>query len=254
MKQAMKPNVVVITGASSGIGHALAAHFAAMKETVVYNLDIVADDQSGERVKYIACDIRQAEQIEAAMAQILSEQKTIHTFIANAGVHLLSRFIETTQEQFMQVVNTNLLGTFQSLQKIIPVMRDNQYGRIVLMGSEQALIGREWSSIYAMTKAGIVQLAKSLSAEYVRHGIRVNALCPAVVEGTDITNQAAEKFAKEWNVNHQEALAQFKTELPIGKMVDKASLCRWVDLLCSREFCDVSGGCFTIDGGFTSQK
>lgn len=250
----MKPNVVVITGASSGIGQAIAAHFSQQVGTVVYNLDLVASAEPNAAVRYIECDIRQAEQVQAAVVQIVAEQQTIHVFIANAGVHLLSPFTQTTEEQFLQLVNTNLLGTFLCLKQVIPVMQQNQYGRIVLMGSEQALIGRAWSSIYAMTKAGIVQLAKSLSAEYVKDGIRINCLCPAVVEGTQITDNAAATFAKEWQMKPEEVLQEFKQQLPIGKMIDKEAVCRWVDLLCSREFCEVSGGCFTIDGGFTSIK
>src|SRR6188768_2654378 len=158
-----KNKIVLITGASSGIGKAT-KELLISKGAIVYNLD---RNKPGEEDRnFIFCDVSKKENINSAIDQVFEKEKRIDLLFANAGVHLFATLEETSYEQLESMVGINILGVYYLLKKVVPIMKQQKRGSIVLMGSDQVFIGKASSSVYGMTKAAIGQLAKSTAIDY----------------------------------------------------------------------------------------
>src|SRR5215204_6412152 len=142
--------IVMITGANTGIGKAT-KDLLRSKGCNVYNLDLgMSEDEMPEY--YIQCDLRNRRQIKEAVEKVFTREKKIDMLFANAGIHLFATIEQTTDEQFDDLVATNIAGTFFILKAVLPFMKKQQYGSIVLMGSDQTFAGKASSSIYGMSK------------------------------------------------------------------------------------------------------
>lgn len=172
----MANQVCIVTGGSAGIGLASCERLVALGYQV-YNLDLV----DAGPAKYIACDVTDQAQVEAAVKQVIAEHQQIDAIVSNAGVHF-SGSIETTSEQdFDRVMAINVKGAYYLLQAAIPAMKQ-QGGAIVLVGSDQSLIAKRNSFAYNMSKAAIASMAKTTALDYAEFGIRANAVCPGTIE------------------------------------------------------------------------
>ena len=132
--------VAVITGAGTGIGKAT-LELLRSEGALVYNLDYKSPE--ADDPYFIACDVRKKEDIQHAIRIIHEKEKRIDYLFANAGVHLFASIEETSYEQLESIVATNILGVFYLLKAVLPIMREQQKGSIVLMGSDQAFEDRK---------------------------------------------------------------------------------------------------------------
>ncbi len=233
--------VVVVTGGARGIGLAIAEYFT-QEGAKVWVLDL----QSAE-----PCDVSNPAQVQQGIGRIIQRHGRIDILIANAGVQLLSSIEHTPPEALQQVFATNVFGAYYCVQAVLPIMRQQHYGRILLMGSEQGLIGRSLGTAYGMSKAALIQLAKAASTEIVGDNILINALCPSTVADTGLTHYAAAYFAKQWNLSAAETLQRFAQEQLTGKLVSLQEVTRWVGQLCSAENQSITGSAIMLDGGMS---
>jgi NAD(P)-dependent dehydrogenase (short-subunit alcohol dehydrogenase family) len=151
--------VVVVCGGSSGVGNAT-VQLLNRDKFKVYVLDV----KETKDAAYIPCDVSCYEQVR----QVVEKEGSISGLFVAAGIHLFATIEQTTLDEFERVLAINLKGTFYVLKEVLPIMRQQQYGSIVLMGSDQVHVGKGSSSVYGLTKAAIGQLTK-------KHGDR---LCP----------------------------------------------------------------------------
>ncbi len=127
--------IVIITGAATGIGKAT-KDFLRNKGATVYNLDL--ELYPGDLpAYYVTCDVRDKTSVSAAVNIVFEKEKKIDMLFANAGVHLFAGIEETTDAEFDNVIATNISGTFYTLKSVLPLMKENGKGSIVLMGSDQ---------------------------------------------------------------------------------------------------------------------
>ena len=150
-----KDKVAVITGASTGIGKAT-RELLQTKGTKVYNLDI----QDTSDPYFIKCDVRIKEDIKNALAKVHGLEKKIDMLFANAGVHLFATIEETSDEEFENLLAINIRGTFYTVKYVLPYMKAQGKGSILLMGSDQSSVGKASSSAYGMTKGELCSSQK----------------------------------------------------------------------------------------------
>src|SRR5678809_1636975 len=238
--------IVVITGAGSGIGKAT-RELLLSKGAIVYNLDRI--DPAEEDGYFIFCDVSKKEDINSAIDKIFEKEKRIDLLFANAGVHLFATLEETTYDQLESIVGINLLGVFYLLKKIIPIMKQQQKGSIVLMGSDQSFIGKASSSVYGMTKGAIAQLAKSTAIDYAPYNIRVNCICPGTID-TPLLHRAVQQFVAKTGMAAEEVYKSLDAVQPMGRVGKAEEIAQSVAFLLSDESSFTTGSLFAVDGGY----
>ena len=241
--------VAVITGASSGIGKAT-KELLRSNGCIVYNLDLKRPREEDDYL--IFCDVSKKESINAAIEMIFTNEKRIDLLFANAGVHLFATLEETTYEQLESIVATNILGTFYLLKKVIPIMKEQRKGSVVLMGSDQVFIGKASSSVYGMTKGAIGQLAKSTAIDYAPYNIRVNCICPGTID-TPLLHRAVEQFVARTGSSASDVYRSLDGVQPMGRVGKPEEIAQSVAFLLSDESSFTTGSLVAVDGGYVCQ-
>jgi len=245
-----KNKVAVITGASTGIGKAT-KDLLRDKGCVVYNLDLA---MTGDEIAahYIQCDIRNRQQIKEAVESVYTKEQRIDMLFANAGIHLFANIEQTTDEQFDNIVSTNIAGTFFTLKAVLPIMKKQQYGSIVLMGSDQTFAGKANSSIYGMTKGAIGQLTKSTAIDYAPYNIRVNCICPGTID-TPLLHNAVDVYVGLTSTKKEDVYRDLDKIQPLGRIGKPGEIANAVAFLLSDENSFMTGSLVSVDGGYVCQ-
>ena len=242
-------NVVVITGGTTGIGRAT-MDLLRERDATVYNLDIQPDGRAGDF--YISCDVTDHVSVTAAIDRIVALEGKIDALFANAGVHLFANLEETTFEEFETVLEINLKGVFYTLKAVVPVMKSKMQGAILLIGSDQTLIGKGRSSVYGLTKGAIGQLAKSTAIDYAPFNIRVNCLCAGTTE-TPLMWKAVSRYHKLSGLSEEEIKIGLDNAQPITHVARPEEIAKVACFLLSDESSYVTGALVAADGGYTAQ-
>jgi NAD(P)-dependent dehydrogenase (short-subunit alcohol dehydrogenase family) len=196
--------VVAIVGAGSGIGEAIALGAAAQGASVVACLDVNeagaakvarAITAEGGKAQAAAVDIVNAEAVSACLDGLAKANGGLDGLVCTPSINVRKPILDYTGEEFDRVVRVNLRGSFNVLQAAGRIMTRQKRGSIVLFSSIRSIVTEPGQSVYSMTKAGILQLAKTAATEWATLGVRVNAVGPGVVE-TPLT--APIKNNKEW--------------------------------------------------------
>ena len=241
--------ITIITGASSGIGKAT-LELLRKDGCIVYNLD---RQEPGEPDPYfIQCDVSRPADIDSAVRMVYEKEKRVDFLFANAGKHLFATLEETSPEQLEQLVSINILGTFYLLKAVIPIMKKQQQGSIVLMGSDQAFVGKASSSVYGMTKGAIGQLTKSTAIDYAPFNIRVNCICPGTIQ-TPLLDNAVQQFVAKTGQDTAAVYTSLDGVQPIGRIGKPIEIAMAVRFLLSDESAFTTGSLFSVDGGHVCQ-
>ena len=242
-------NVVVITGATTGIGRAT-MDLLRERGAIVYNLDIQPDGCPGDF--FIFCDVTDHNALSAAIDRIVASEGRIDGLFANAGVHLFANLEETTLDEFETVLSVNLKGVFYTLKAVIPVMKQQGHGAVLLIGSDQTLVGKGRSSVYGLTKGAIGQLAKSTAIDYAPFNIRVNCLCAGTTD-TPLMWKAVTRYHKLSGLPEGEIKAGLDQAQPIPHVGRPEEIAKVACFLLSEESSFVTGSLVAVDGGYTCQ-
>lgn len=241
---------IIITGGSSGIGAATVALFS-QAGAKVYILDKKKlADVASESIYYLACDVSNAEQVKLVIDSILQKTPRIDYLFCNAGVHLFATIEESSTIAMQKVLATNLLGTIYCLQQLLPRMKQQGFGAIVLMASDQAFIAKEQCAIYGASKAAIAQLAKSTALDYASYGIRVNCVCPGTID-TPMYQTVLEQFQQKTGLTRSSIQQQIAEKLPLKRVGKPEEVAQVVSFLCSDAASFMTGALVNIDGGYT---
>ncbi len=202
----LENKTAIVTGATRGIGHAIAVRFAKEGCNVAFcgrtrNDRMVAVEEElaamGVKAKGYAADVANYDSAQAFVKEVLADFGKVDILINNAGITDDSAMKRMTEEQFDRVVGTNLKSVFCMTKAIQPSMWKQGYGSIVNIGSVVGIAGNYNQANYAASKAGIIGLSKSCAKEFAARNIRVNVLCPGFVE-TEMTADIPKELMDTW--------------------------------------------------------
>ena len=244
-----KNKIVIITGASTGIG-AATRHLLASKGAIVYNLDIQSPNDS--EGFFVPCDMRNRAAIRNAIQEVVAKENRIDMVFANAGIHLFANMEETSDEQLDNLIAINVVGAYTVVQAVIPVMKKQKKGSIVLMGSDQTVVGKASSSAYGLTKGAIGQLTKSTAIDYAQYNIRVNCICPGTAD-TPLLHKAVTHYASVNSLNEKDVYKDLDKIQPLGRIAKPEEIATVVAFLLSDDNSFMTGSLVSADGGYVCQ-
>ncbi len=236
----------LVTGASRGIGRAVALQFAEeganVAITYIYNkekAEAVVEDMAamGVQAKAYCCDASDFCATEKLVAQVLADFGRIDLLVNNAGKTADTLMLRMNENQWDEVISTNLKSAFNTIHACAPIMLKQRVGSIINLSSVVGLYGNAGQANYAASKAGIIGLTKSMAKELGSRGVRVNAIAPGFIE-TDMTAG----LSAEMRENTQKAIALRR----LGKPEDVA---RCALFLASELSSYVTGQVLSCDGG-----
>lgn len=236
----------LVTGASRGIGRAIALRFAAEGAFVVVNYagneaaaaeTLAAVESAGGEGVLSRFDVGDAAQVDAAVKAIIAERGRIDILVNNAGVTRDNLLMRLTEDDFDAVVRTNLKGTFLVTKVVSRQMIRQRRGRIVNMSSVVGEMGNAGQSVYAATKAGILGFTKAMARELASREITVNAIAPGFIT-TDMTGKLPEAARKE-----------FAERIPLGRFGAPEEVAELALFLASDAAAYVTGQVVGINGG-----
>jgi NAD(P)-dependent dehydrogenase (short-subunit alcohol dehydrogenase family) len=242
-----KGKIAVVVGGASGMGNA-AARLLAEKGCKVHVLDV----QHSTDGAFQACDVRDYGQVQRGIRNVVAQDGRIDLLFMAAGVHLFANIEDTSVEEFERVLSINLKGTFYVLKEVLPVMRQQRYGNVVLMGSDQVFIGKGSSTVYGLTKAAIGQLTKSSAIDYAQYNVRVNCICPGTID-TPMIAPSVERFHKTSGMPTEAIYEALRKAQPVPRLGTCEEVAKAVLFLLSDDCPFMTGALVAADGGYTCQ-
>ena len=236
----------LVTGASRGIGRAIALCLAAEGARVAINY--AGNVKAAEEVKAaieaaggtaVLCqaDIADSAAVEAMVANVVKEFGTIDILVNNAGITRDTLLMRMKDEDFTKVLDTNLKGVFYCTKAISKLMMKKRSGRIINMASVVGLVGNAGQTNYAAAKAGVIGFSKSAAKELASRGITVNVVAPGFI-GTDMTAGLPESVKEK-----------MLTDIPLGRMGEPEDVASAVLFLASDQASYITGQVVNVDGG-----
>ncbi|MDT8860154.1 3-hydroxybutyrate dehydrogenase [Alkalihalobacillus sp. MEB130] len=257
----MESKVTFITGAASGIGYQIGESFLKDGSKVVFT------DIDEEKVKEVTADLReqgydclglkvdvtQEEDIKKAIDATIETYGRLDVLLNNAGLQHVSPIEEFPTEKFEFMIKVMQIAPFIAMKHVIPIMKKQQFGRIINMASINGVIGFSGKAAYNSAKHGVIGLTKVAALETAEHNITVNALCPGYVD-TPLVRGQFEDLAKTRNVPVEKVKEEVLYPLvPQKRLLSVQEIADYALFLSSEKAKGVTGQAVLLDGGYTAQ-
>lgn len=254
--QRLEDRTAIVTGASSGIGNEIATAFAREGANVVVadirkepKLDTerpVLDrlDEAGADYRFVETDVTSEEEISAAVDTTLEAFGGLDILVNNAGIYYQYEAHETPADDYDDILDVNLRGTFLCSKQALPALRESDDAKIINLSSIFGLVGGEDSAAYCASKGGVSNLTRQMAVDYAEDEINVNALAPGVIK----TAQNV-----EWRENNPEIVAKWEEKTPWPRFGEPEDVADVAVFLASDESDYVTGHVLSVDGGWTAQ-
>ena len=240
---------VLISGGNRGIGLATAKLFVSEGANVVIMArDLERGTQTAKElgVNFMQGDVRRSDDCKRAVQHTLELHGHLDVLVNGAGIFYRNRTVErTTEAEWDATLETNLKGAFLMCKHAMPHLRASR-GNIVNIASYVGLVGFAGSSAYAASKAGLVNLTRSMALDHAREGVRVNCVCPGSVD-TDMIHEAWEAYG-----DVQQAQQVWADKHPIGRIATPEEVAQTIAFLASDAASFITGAALAVDGGLTA--
>ena len=233
--------IVLVTGASRGIGREIAKELAQKGYRVIANYNKSREEaeklqQENENIEIYKADVSKREEVTKMVQDVIKKYGKIDILINNAGISQEKLFTDVTDEDWNTMINNNLYSVFCVTQEVLPNMINRKQGCIINISSIWGMVGASCETIYSVAKAGIDGMTKSLAKELGLSNIRVNSIAPGYID-TDMNKNLTEQEVKE-----------IEQEIPLGKIGKTIDIAKCVNWLIEDEY--TTGQVISINGGW----
>ncbi len=252
----LEGKIVLVTGASRGIGRAIALAFASQKSCVAIagrnqtTLDAVAAEIRGLGAKSFprVCDVTQKPEVERLKQDILDRFGTVQVLVNNVGIAPAADFLGMEDGLWEEVFRVNLTSVYNCCKVFLAEMLAAKWGRIINIASTVAKVSYPYISAYATSKHAVLGLTRSLAIETAKFGVTVNAVCPGYVN-TDLTQRNAQLLAEKISKPVEEALASLANTSAQKRLMEPEEVASLTVMLASESAKGITGQAINIDGG-----
>jgi meso-butanediol dehydrogenase / (S,S)-butanediol dehydrogenase / diacetyl reductase len=250
----LKNRVAVVTGGGMGIGKAIAVRFA--EEGAVVRIGDINEEAAkkttdvilakGHVASYLKVDVSRSEDMKDLMESTENQHGRLDILVNNAGIAVVGGVLELDEDQWDTVMRVNLKSVFLGAKYAIPIMKRHGGGSIINMGSASSLEGFNYLAAYAASKGGIHILTRCLALDHAKDHIRVNCICPGLIDTTGMKkDQAREK---------EEMTSLIIKQHPLGRRGRPEEVAHVAVFLASDESAYMTGSALSLDGGYHAGK
>ncbi|MRN40638.1 MAG: glucose 1-dehydrogenase [Nitrosopumilales archaeon] len=250
----LKGKVAIVSGAGTGVGKATTKRlFSEGAKVVLIGRDrsrltkVISDLNGKKNLLAVKADITKEADVINVIEETVSAFDTVDILVNNAGIlNDPTPFHKMTDEQWMSLINTNLIGTFRTTKAVLPIMMEKRRGSIVNISSLQGIrsILNVPFSVYGVTKAGVIMFTRTIAVEYGEYGIRCNCVAPSTIRSPMIEPYLQDKQAKK----------TLESSFPLRRIGDPEDISGAVSYLCSDDAKWITGTVLTVDGGMSAKQ
>jgi NAD(P)-dependent dehydrogenase (short-subunit alcohol dehydrogenase family) len=256
MAHRLDEQVAIITGASRGIGRAIAEAYAAegarlcLIATDMARLQEVKDSLGlpAEQILTLSLNVRDRDACFAAVTQVEQHFGRVDVLVNNAGVYRAKSFLDYTPGDFQDLLDVNLFGVLHFMQAVLPGMQARRHGRIVNMASTAGKWGSRNQSAYNVSKHAVVGITRCVALEASPHNVTVNAICPGFIQ-TDMVEELKAQVAHSSGMTGEELVKAALSRVPLGRILNPTEIAGLAVFLGSAESSGMTGQSIHVDGG-----
>lgn len=256
MPQRLDGRTALVTGASSGIGNAIAAAFAGEGANVVIadirrepKLDHEVSvfekiDDVGGDATFVETDVSDDEEVAEAVETAVDTYGTLDILVNNAGIYHQYQAHETDDDVWNDIIDVNLSGSFKMAREALSELKRSDHGKIINLSSIYGLVGGENSAAYCASKGGVSNLTRQMALDYAEDKINVNALAPGIIKTAQ---------NHEWRETDEELLENWQNDTPWPRFGEPEDVADAAVFLASDESEFITGHILSVDGGWTAR-
>lgn len=250
----LKGKVAIVSGGGTGVGKATTKRlFSEGCKVVLIGRDrsrltkVISELNGKKNLLAVKADITKEADVINVIEETISAFDTIDILINNAGIsNDPTPFHKMTDDQWMSLINTNLIGTFRTTKAVLPIMMEKSRGSIINISSLQGIrsIVNVPLSVYGVTKAGVIMFTRAIAVEYGEYGIRSNCVAPSTIRSSTMEPYLLDKQAKK----------TLESSFPLRRIGDPEDISGAVAYLCSDDAKWITGTVITVDGGMSAKQ
>lgn len=251
----MSTKIVLITGASSGIGLSICRHLLEREENIYLiatsrNPKKLSLEFNNKNIQIENVNLNNIKEIKKLIIKIINKFGRIDFIINNAGISEISKIENLNENVFDNLIEINLKAPFWIIKESIPYMKKNNFGKIINISSQAGIIGEKFNSLYSASKFAIIGMTQSLAQELAGYNISINAICPGAID-TPMIHKAIEKYAILENTDYTTFKNILINQIPEKRLGNPDEVAELVLFLLNDKTKYITGGSFGITGGKT---